>query len=33
MAQFEVLIVGIGNILWADEGFGFCHQSKVTLLR
>ena len=22
MAQFEVLIVGIGNILWADEGFG-----------
>ena len=22
MQQFEVLVIGIGNILWADEGFG-----------
>lgn len=22
MARYEVLVIGIGNILWADEGFG-----------
>ena len=22
LAQYDVLVMGIGNILWADEGFG-----------
>ena len=22
MPQYEALVIGIGNILWADEGFG-----------
>ena len=22
VTQYEVLVMGIGNILWADEGFG-----------
>ena len=22
MSKYEALVIGIGNILWADEGFG-----------